>query len=70
VTHALTEAAPPWLIDCRISDHFDAEGVRSLTWSLSFANDPGDKRSADDVNAACEAMATAVTATCAGVNQR
>ncbi len=56
----LHASGPEWLRRVRIQDLFELEGgVRSITFELSYAN-PHAERTAEQVNAATEALVTAV----------
>jgi phenylalanyl-tRNA synthetase beta chain len=58
----LVRSGPAWLRAVRVTDeylHPDADGARTLTFSLSFAQD-ADPRTSDEVNGASEAMIRAV----------
>lgn len=64
VADVLRVTGPDWLDGVAITDLFvteeDGSTVRAVTYRLRFANDPADRRSADSVNAVCEAMVAAV----------
>jgi phenylalanyl-tRNA synthetase beta chain len=63
VTEALREAGPAWLEAVDVVDVYNhPEGaLRSVTWRLQYAND-GAERSAEEINAAGEALIAAVEA--------
>lgn len=71
VAATLAEAGPSWLREVAITDLFlPGEGLRAVTFELRYANTDGAGRSAEEVNAATEAMVRAVTGAFPTVKQR
>lgn len=63
VAAALRGAGPDWLLEVAITDRFVPAGEDpAITFELVFANAPADRRTAEQVNEACERMAAAAKA--------
>lgn len=72
VAAALRGAGPAWLREVAVVDLFvpPGESLRAVTFELRYANTEGAGRSADEVNAATDAMVRAVTEAWPTVKQR